>query len=290
MEVYGHKFRCKYIFLHYYTRGSQNLTQPIKLSQPMLNGKRICVVMPAYNAEKTLKKTYDEIPKNIVDEVILTDDASQDETAKLSRELEIKTLVHTENKGYGGNQKTCYQAALKSGSDIIIMLHPDYQYNPKLITPMASLIAEGIFDAVIGSRILGNKAMQRGMPLYKYISNRVLTLAENLIIQQKLSEYHTGYRAFSREVLETLPLLENSDDFVFDNQMLCQTLYFGFEVGEVSCPALYFPEASSISFNRSVTYGLGVMETAIKYAFAKRGMRHFKIFNPNGKKLSSDTA
>ena len=251
----------------------------------MLNGKRVCMVMPAYNAEKTLKKTYEDIPKDIVDEIILTDDASQDETAKLSRELKIKTLVHAKNKGYGGNQKTCYQAALNSGSDIIIMLHPDYQYNPKLITPMASLIAEGIFDAVVGSRILGNKAMQGGMPLYKYISNRVLTLAENLIIQQKLSEYHTGYRAFSREVLETLPLLENSDDFVFDNQMLCQTLYFGFGVGEVSCPALYFPEASSISFSRSVTYGLGVMETSFKYAFAKRGMGHFKIFNPDGKKL-----
>lgn len=253
----------------------------------MLNNKKICVVMPAYNAEKTLKKTYDAIPHDIVDEVILTDDASQDDTAKLSRELDIKTFVHTENKGYGGNQKTCYQAALKSGADIVIMLHPDYQYNPKLITPMASMIAEGIFDAVIGSRILGNKAMQGGMPLYKYISNRFLTLSENLLIQQKLSEYHTGYRAFSRKVLETIPLLDNSDDFVFDNQMLCQTLYFGFNIGEVSCPALYFPEASSISFSRSMTYGIGVMGTAMKYAFAKRGMGHFKIFNPNGKKLET---
>ena len=253
----------------------------------MIHGKKVCVVMPAYNAEKTLKKTYDEIPKDIVDEVILTDDASQDGTARLAQELEIKTLVHEVNKGYGGNQKTCYQAALESGSDIVIMLHPDYQYNPKLITPMASLIAEGIFDAVIGSRILGNKAMAGGMPLYKYISNRVLTLAENLIIQQKLSEYHTGYRAFSRGVLQTLPLLENSDDFVFDNQMLCQTLYFGFNVGEVSCPALYFDDASSISFSRSVTYGLGVLETSLKYAFSKRGMGHFKIFNSQGKKLSS---
>ena len=243
--------------------------------------------MPAYNAEKTLKKTYDEIPKDIVDDIILTDDASQDETAKLSRELGIQTLVHTENKGYGGNQKTCYEAALKTGADIAIMLHPDYQYNPKLITSMASLIAEDIFDAVIGSRILGNKAMLGGMPLYKYISNRFLTLTENLIIQQKLSEYHTGYRAFSRKVLETIPLLENSDDFVFDNQMLCQTLYFGFNVGEVSCPALYFDDASSISFSRSVTYGLGVMGTAMKYAFAKRGMGHFNIFHPNGKKLNS---
>jgi glycosyltransferase involved in cell wall biosynthesis len=251
----------------------------------MLNGKRICVVMPAYNAEKTLKKTYDEIPKDIVDDVILTDDASTDETVKLSRELDIKTFVHTENKGYGGNQKTCYQAALESGADIVIMLHPDYQYTPKLILPMASMMTEGLFDAVIGSRILGNKAMMGGMPLYKYVSNRILTLTENLLIQQKLSEYHTGYRAFSRKVLETIPLLENSDDFVFDNQMLCQTLYFGFEVAEVSCPALYFDDASSISFSRSVTYGLRVLETATKYFFAKRGLGHFKIFNPHGKKL-----
>ena len=253
----------------------------------MLNGKRICVVMPAYNAEKTLKKTYDEIPKDIVDDVILTDDASTDETVKVSRELDIKTFVHTENKGYGGNQKTCYQAALESGADIVIMLHPDYQYTPKLILPMASMMTEGLFDAMIGSRILGNKAMMGGMPLYKYVSNRILTLSENLLIQQKLSEYHTGYRAFSRKVLETIPLMENSDDFVFDNQMLCQTLYFGFNVGEVSCPALYFDDASSISFSRSVTYGLGVMQTAMKYAMARRGMGHFRIFNPNGKKLEA---
>ena len=251
----------------------------------MINGKKVCVVMPAYNAEKTLKKTYDEIPKDIVDDIILTDDASQDKTVKLSQELNIKTFVHTENRGYGGNQKTCYQAALESGADIVIMLHPDYQYNPKLIIPMTYMIAEGVFDTVIASRILGNKAMMGGMPLYKYISNRVLTLAENLIIQQKLSEYHTGYRAFSRKVLETIPLLENSDDFVFDNQMLCQILYFDFVVGEVSCPALYFPDASSISFSRSMTYGMGVMQTAMKYAFAKRDMGHFKIFNPKGKKL-----
>jgi len=251
----------------------------------MLNGKRICVIMPAYNAEKTLKKTYDEIPKDIVDDVILTDDASTDETVQISRELDIKTFVHTVNKGYGGNQKTCYQAALKSGADIVIMLHPDYQYTPKLILPMASMMTEGLFDAVIGSRILGNKAMMGGMPLYKYVSNRILTMSENLLIQQKLSEYHTGYRAFSRKVLETIPLMENSDDFVFDNQMLCQTLYFGFNVGEVSCPALYFDDASSISFSRSITYGMGVMQTAMKYAMARRGMGHFRIFNPNGKKL-----
>jgi len=252
----------------------------------MLNGKKICVVMPAYNAEKTLQKTYDEIPKNIVDEIILTDDASRDKTVKVAESLGIKTLVHTQNKGYGGNQKTCYKAALDIGADITIMLHPDYQYTPKLITPMASMIAEGVFDAVIGSRILGNKAMRGGMPFYKYVSNRFLTLTENAIINQKLSEYHTGYRAFSKKVLKTIPLIENSDDFIFDNQMLCQTLYFGFEVGEISCPALYFDDASSINFSRSVTYGIGVLETALKYAMAKRDMGQFKIFNPNGKKLS----
>jgi glycosyltransferase involved in cell wall biosynthesis len=255
----------------------------------MINGKRVCVVMPAYNAEKTLQKTYDEIPKDIVDEVILTDDASKDKTVDVAKKLGIKTFVHTDNKGYGGNQKTCYQEALNHGADIVIMLHPDYQYTPKLITPMASMIAEGIFDAVIGSRILGNKAMMGGMPFYKYASNRFLTMTENAIINQKLSEYHTGYRAFSRKVLETIPMLENSDDFVFDNQMLCQTLYFGFDLGEVSCPALYFDDASSISFSRSVTYGMGVMKTALKYAMAKRGISHFNIFNPNGKRLSIKT-
>jgi len=252
----------------------------------MINSKRVCVVMPSYNAEKTLQKTYDEIPKNIVDEIILTDDASKDQTVKVAKSLGIKTFLHDENKGYGANQKTCYKAALDAGADITIMLHPDYQYTPKLITAMASMIAEGVFDAVIGSRILGNKAMTGGMPIYKYASNRILTLIENTIIQQKLSEYHTGYRAFSRNVLETIPLLDNSDDFVFDNQMLCQILYFGFEVGEVSCPALYFDDASSISFSRSVTYGFGVLKTALKYAMAKRGIGHFKIFNPHGRRLS----
>ncbi|SVE45021.1 uncharacterized protein METZ01_LOCUS497875, partial [marine metagenome] len=209
----------------------------------MLNGKRITVVMPAYNAEKTLLKTHSEIPHDIVDNIILTDDASQDRTAEVARQLNIKTFVHMKNKGYGGNQKTCYQEALRTGSDIIIMLHPDYQYTPKLITSMASMIAYGVFDAVIASRILGNKALEGGMPLYKYISNRFLTAAENLLIQQKLSEYHSGYRAFSANVLESLPLMENSDDFVFDNEMLLQTLYFEFNVGEVSCPAKYFDKA-----------------------------------------------
>ena len=253
----------------------------------MLNGKRITVVMPAYNAEKTLRKTHNEIPHDIVDNVILTDDASQDRTAEIAKQLNIKTFVHTKNKGYGGNQKTCYQEALRIGSDIIIMLHPDYQYTPKLITSMASMISHGVFDAVIASRILGNKALAGGMPRYKYIANRFLTAVENFIIQQKLSEYHTGYRAFSAEVLKNIPLTENSDDFVFDNEMLLQTMYFGFSVGEVSCPAKYFEEASSISFRRSVTYGIGVLHTAMKYFFSKRGHnKHYPIFNPEGKKLN----
>ena len=251
----------------------------------MLNGKRITVVMPAYNAEKTLRKTHSEIPHDIVDNIILTDDASQDRTAEIAQQLNIKTFVHMENKGYGGNQKTCYREALRVGSDIVIMLHPDYQYTPKLITSMASMIAYDIFDVVIGSRILGNKALQGGMPLYKYIANRFLTAVENFIIQQKLSEYHTGYRAFSAKVLENLPLLENSNDFVFDNEMLLQTMYFGFSVGEVSCPAKYFEEASSISFRRSVTYGIGVLHTAMKYFISKNKYKHYPIFNPDGKKL-----
>ena len=251
----------------------------------MINGKKVCVVMPAYNAEKTLQKTYDEIPKDIVDEIILIDDASKDKTVDVAKKLGIRTFVHTQNKGYGGNQKTCYQEALNLNADIIVMLHPDYQYTPKLITSMSSMIAEGVFDAVIGSRILGNKAIMGGMPIYKYISNRFLTMTENVIINQKLSEYHTGFRAFSRKILETIPLMENSDDFIFDNQMLCQTLYFGFSVGEISCPASYFADASSINFSRSVTYGIGVIKTALNYFLAKRGIGHFKIFNANGKRL-----
>ena len=253
----------------------------------MIHGKHVTVVMPAYNAEKTLRQTYAEIPKDIVDEIILTDDASRDNTVGVSKELCLNTFVHAENKGYGANQKTCYQEALRGKGDIIIMLHPDYQYTPKLIPAMASLISQGIFDAVIGSRILGNQAIAGGMPIYKYFSNRVLTLLENFIINQKLSEYHTGYRAFSRKVLETIPLLENSDDFVFDNEMLLQIFYFGFSVGEVSCPAYYFPEASSINFQRSVTYGFGVLDTAIKYRLAKNGINPNPIFDPNGKKLVS---
>lgn len=243
--------------------------------------------MPAYNAEKTLRQTYAEIPKDVADEIILTDDASNDRTVEVARELGLQTFVHPRNRGYGANQKTCYQQALNGNGDIVVMLHPDYQYTPKLIPAMVSMIASGEFDTVIASRILGNQALAGGMPVYKYVSNRALTFLENLIIGQKLSEYHTGYRAFSRKIFETIPLLENSDDFVFDNQMLLQILYFGFKVGEVSCPAKYFDDASSISFSRSVKYGVGVLQTAAQYAAAKAGLQSIPIFDPGGRKLVS---
>ena len=252
----------------------------------MLNNKRIVVVLPAYNAEKTLKKTYDEIPKDIVDDIILIDDHSHDRTVEIAKSLNIKVFMHGKNLGYGGNQKTCYGEALKLGADVVIMLHPDYQYPPKLITSMAGLITSGMFDVVLGSRILGNKAIKGGMPIYKYISNRILTLIENNLIGEKLSEYHTGYRAFSREALLNLPILENSDDFVFDNQMLLQALYFGYRVGEITCPSQYTHESSSINFQRSVVYGLGVLSTALKYTLQKHSLRHFRIFDGNGSKLT----
>ncbi|MDO8535473.1 MAG: glycosyltransferase family 2 protein [Candidatus Omnitrophota bacterium] len=241
----------------------------------MLNGKRIVVVMPAYNAEATLKRTYDGIPKDIVDDIILTDDHSSDRTVAVAKELGIKTFVHDRNLGYGGNQKTCYREALKLKADVVVMLHPDYQYPPKLITPMAALITCGMFDVVLGSRILGNKALKGGMPVYKYVANRILTLLENNLIGEKLSEYHTGYRAFSKEVLSALPLSENSDDFVFDNQMLLQALFLGYRVGEITCPAVYAKDSSSISFSRSVMYGLGVLGTAFEYMLAKHKIGKF---------------
>jgi len=244
----------------------------------MLNNKKIIVILPAYNAARTLERTYSEIPMNIVDEVLLVDDASQDDTAELARRLGIHTIVHERNRGYGGNQKTCYRAALEKGADIVVMLHPDYQYTPFLITSLASMIAFGVYDVVLASRILGKGALKGGMPLYKYMANRWLTFSENLLLGQKLSEYHTGYRAFSRNVLEKLPLERNSDDFVFDNQMLAQISWFGFTIGEVSCPARYIPEASSINFRRSVTYGFGVLRTAFSYRLAKMGCMHPDIF------------
>lgn len=252
----------------------------------MINGEKIFVVLPAYNAERTLKNTVDEIPRDIVDNIILVDDASSDHTVKLAEKMNLKTIVHSDNKGYGGNQKTCYKEALKAGADIVIMLHPDYQYSPKLIAPMAYLVASGHFDVAIGSRILGPGALSGGMPLYKYISNRFLTFIQNLMMGYKLSEYHTGYRAFSRKVLETLPLEENSDDFLFDNQMLAQCIYNKFEIGEISCPTKYFPEASSINFVRSIKYGFGVLLTSLQFFLCKRKIICSKIFDPNGKKLS----
>lgn len=244
----------------------------------MLNGKKIIVVMPAYNAEKTLEKTYHEIPFDIVDDVILVDDASRDRTSEIARSLGIHTIVHTENLGYGGNQKSCYQAALELGADIVIMVHPDYQYTPKLIPAMASMIAYGEFDAVLASRILGTGARKGGMPLYKYIANRFLTLFENVLLGHKLSEYHTGYRAFSREILEKLPLEHNSNDFVFDNQMLAQIVWFGYHIGELTCPTKYFEDASSINFSRSVTYGLGVLKTAMQFRLNRWGLGNALIF------------
>lgn len=245
----------------------------------MLNGKKIAVVLPAYNAAKTLEMTYSEIPFEFVDEVILVDDASRDDTAEVARRLGIRTIVHEQNTGYGGNQKTCYRTALDNGADIVVMLHPDYQYTPKLITAMAAMIAYGEFDAVLASRILGIGALKGGMPLYKYVANRFLTLFENLLLGHKLSEYHTGYRAFSREILDSLPLDKNSDDFVFDNQMLAQVVWFGYRIGEVSCPTKYFDDASSINFRRSVIYGVGVLKTAAQYRLAKMGLAKVAIFN-----------
>lgn len=237
----------------------------------MLHNKKLVVVLPAYNAEKTLERTYAEIPRDIVDEVILVDDASSDHTIELAKKLGITTIQHKQNRGYGGNQKTCYEAALKSGADIVVMLHPDYQYTPKLITPMAGMIAFGVYDCVLGSRILGGGALSGGMPLYKYIFNRMLTATQNILLGQKLSEYHTGYRAFSRKLLESLPLNLNSDDFVFDSQMLVQIIAANFKIGEISCPTKYFPEASSINFPRSVKYGLGCLLTALEFRLSRLG-------------------
>lgn len=253
----------------------------------MFHGKKIVVVMPAYNAAKTIERTYREIPLDIVDEVVVTDDASRDDTVDIARRLGLRTLVHERNRGYGGNQKTCYAEALRLGADVVVMLHPDYQYSPKLIAPMVSMITDGPYDAVLGSRILGGTARTGGMPIYKYISNRLLTAAQNALCGAKLSEYHTGYRAFSRQVLEALPLLENSDDFVFDNQMLAQILFQGFAIGEVSCPTVYFEEASSINFRRSVTYGLGVLATSWQLFAQRRGFARYRIFDPGGRRLET---
>jgi len=247
----------------------------------MIHDQKLVVVMPAYNAEKTLRQTFQDLPHEYIDEIILVDDASQDRTAEISSELGIHTIIHQENKGYGANQKTCYRETLRLGADIIVMIHPDYQYSPKLVTAMASMLASGHYDVVLGSRILGGGALAGGMPLYKYLANRFLTLVENLALGVKLSEYHTGYRAFTRRVLETLPLENNSDEFVFDNEILVQAVYFGFRIGEISCPTKYFPDASSINFSRSVTYGFGVISTTLKFLLHKIGVWKFGIFMPD---------
>jgi len=248
----------------------------------MIKGKKIIVILPAYNAEKTLEKTYNEIPFDIVDEVVLVDDCSTDKTFKVAQKLNIKNIIkHQQNKGYGGNQKTCYDKALELGGDIIIMLHPDYQYTPKLIYSMSYLIVNELYDVVLGSRILGKGALKGGMPFYKYLSNRVLTLFQNIIMGQKLSEYHTGYRAFSAEVLKGISYSNNSDDFVFDNQMLAQILFFNYRIAEITCPTKYFDEASSINLSRSIIYGLGVIKTSISYFMTKHLGFKFAIFQKN---------
>lgn len=253
----------------------------------MLEGKKVIVVMPAYNAEKTLQQTYKDIPKSVVDEVIVADDFSTDQTVEIAAKLGLPVYCHKRNLGYGANQKTCYQEALKRNADIVVMLHPDYQYPPKLITAMAGLVTSGMFDIVLGSRILGGMALKGGMPLYKYISNRLLTFIQNILLGQKISEYHTGYRAFSKEVLLRLPLLENSDDFIFDNQLLVQAIYFNFRIGEITAPAKYTRESSSIGFKRSVVYGLGVLFTCLKFVFQKLKVFRSAIFDQNGKKFDS---
>lgn len=245
----------------------------------MYLGQKVIVVLPAYNAAQTLEKTYNEIPFDLVDEVVLVDDASKDNTSQLGKQIGIQHVIrHEKNKGYGGNQKTCYKKALELGGDIVVMLHPDYQYTPKLITAMVSIIGQDLYPVVFGSRILGKGALKGGMPMYKYIANRFLTLTQNILMSQKLSEYHTGYRAFSGKVLQALDLSNNSDDFIFDNQMIAQIFYQDFEIGEVTCPTKYFEEASSINFSRSVTYGLGVLKVSFLYFFAKMGIYKAPIF------------
>ena len=244
--------------------------------------------MPAYNAEKTLEKTYNEIYQNFVDEIILVDDFSSDKTKDVSKNLDITTIVHKENIGYGGNQKSCYRAALKANADIIIMLHPDYQYTPKLVPAMATMLAFDEYDACIASRFIGKGALEGGMPFYKYVANKCLTLFQNLMMGERLSEYHTGFRAFSRKVLETLPLKDCDDDFVFDNEMLALIFYKGFTVGQISCPTKYFPDASSINFMRSCKYGFGVLKVSILYALARLGIYKSKIFKRDAKTLDKN--
>jgi glycosyltransferase involved in cell wall biosynthesis len=251
----------------------------------MINGKCIAVVMPAYNAERTLERTVRELP-DVVDIRILVDDSSKDKTALLAESLGVHTFIHDANYGYGRNQQTCYREALAAGADIVVMVHPDYQYTPSLVSAMAGMVASGVYDLVLGSRILGGGALKGGMPVYKYISNRLLTAFQNLFLGAKLSEYHTGFRAFSRELLLTLPLLENSDDFVFDNQMIAQSVMFGFRIGEISCPTRYFEEASSINFRSSVKYGMGVLATTASFVAHRIGIRRVPIYDATGRKVT----
>ena len=251
----------------------------------MLYGKRIVIVMPAYNAEKTIEKTYADLPHEYVDEVVLVDDGSHDETVPLSRQLGMRTLVHDKNRGYGGNQKTCYREALRLNADIVVMVHPDYQYSPKLILSLVGIVASGHYDVALGSRIIGGGTLAGGMPRYKYIANRALTLIQNICLSAKLSEYHTGFRAFSAEVLQTLPLEENSDDFIFDNEMLVQAVHFGFRIGEISCPTRYMEEASSINFSRSVRYGLGVLAVTAKFVAQRLGAVRLPLFSSSGRRI-----
>jgi glycosyltransferase involved in cell wall biosynthesis len=253
----------------------------------MINGKRIAVVMPAYNAEKTLEKTVREL-SDVVDIKILVDDSSKDQTAQLSKSLGVQTFIHDANYGYGRNQQTCYREALAAGADIVVMVHPDYQYTPSLVPAMAGMIASGVYDMVLGSRILGTGALKGGMPLYKYVFNRMLTAFQNLFLGVKLSEYHTGFRAFSRDLLLALPLLENSDDFVFDNQMIAQAVMFGFRIGEISCPTKYFEGASSINFKRSVKYGLGVLATTAGFVAHKLRIVRLPRYGVSGRKITQE--
>jgi glycosyltransferase involved in cell wall biosynthesis len=267
--------------------GARSFCRPgfLSFGARVINGQKVIVVLPAYNAEKTLERTLADVPPGVVDEFLLVDDASSDGTIARAASLGLPYIVHPRNRGYGGNQKTCYTEALRRGADIVVMLHPDYQYTPRLIGAMAWLVASGEFDVVLGSRILGTGAIRGGMPRYKYVANRFLTAVENILLGCKLSEFHTGFRAFSRGVLETLPLEENSDDFVFDNQMLAQAVFFEFKIGEITCPTRYFQEASSIGLRRSIKYGFGVLKTAAQFRLQRWGLHQTPIFSRSGRRL-----
>jgi len=254
----------------------------------MILGQKITIVFPAYNAERTLEKTYQALDRQVVDDIILVDDCSKDQTVEIAQRLGLHVICHEQNLGYGANQKSCYRAALERGAEVVIMVHPDYQYAPELVPAMGWLIACGLFDVVLGSRILGTGALEGGMPRYKYLANRILTAVQNILLSHKLSEYHTGYRAFSRKVLEALPLEENSNDFVFDNQMLAQIIHFGYRIGEVTCPTRYTAESSSINFRRSVLYGMGVLKTSFQFRLNRMEIFHSRLFARDGRRLMGE--